>query len=346
MKTRYHRPPSRRRTDSRRARRGHAARGRRVIEIEARAVAAIGRRLGAAFDRAVEAILGCRGKVVVTGMGKSGHIGRKVAATMSSTGTPAVYLHSGEAGHGDLGVVAEGDLLLAFSHSGESDEVAEILPAVRRLGVPVVAVTGRPDSTLGRAADIVLDASVREEACPMGLAPTASTTAALALGDALAVAVYEARGLTPADFAARHPGGALGRALLTTVADLMHTGEEVPAVSAGATMREALVEMTRKRLGFTTVLDARGRLTGIITDGDLRRLLQKDLPDLLDRRVEEVMTPRPRTIEAEALAARALRLMEERKITSLVVPHADGTVRGVIHLHDILQAKIDAAVGA
>ena len=278
-------------------------------------------------------------------MGKSGHVARKIASTMSSTGTPAVYLHSGEAGHGDLGVLAEGDLVLAVSHSGETEELSALLPAIRRLGVPLVAVTGRRDSTLGRAAEAVLDVSVAEEACPMGLAPTSSTTAALAMGDALAVAVYEARGLTPDDFALRHPGGALGRALLVRVSDLMHVDEAVPAVRPEAPLRAALVEMTRKRLGMTTIVDGRGRLAGILTDGDLRRLLQKGGLDL-EQAVGGVMSPSPKTIEAEALAAQALRLMEERKITSLVVPNTDGTVRGIIHLHDILAAKIDAAIGA
>lgn len=331
------RPPARRR--------GHAARGRRVVRIEAQAVAALARRIGPAFDRAVAALLDCRGKVVVTGIGKSGAVGRKIAATLASTGTPALYLHAAEAGHGDLGVLDRDDLVLAVSHSGESDELAAVLPAIRRLGLPVIALTGVPASTLGRFADVVLDVSVRAEACPLNLAPTASTTATLAMGDALAVAAYEARGFSARDFAARHPGGALGRALLVRVSDLMHTGAAVPAVRVGATMRAALVEMTRKRLGVTTVLDRRGRLVGILTDGDLRRILQRDPPGLLDIPVERLMTPRPRTIGADVLAAEALRRMEERKITSLVVVDPRGRVLGIIHLHDILEAKVDAAIG-
>lgn len=322
------------------------ARGRRVVAVEAKAVAALSGRIGDGFARAAEAVAACRGKVVVTGMGKSGQVARKIAATLASTGTPALYLHAGEAGHGDLGVLSAGDLILAVSYSGETEELSLLLPAIRRLGLPMVALTGAPRSTLGRAADLVLDVSVREEACPLGLAPTASTTATLAMGDALAVAVYGARGFSPGDFALRHPGGSLGRALLVRVEDLMHTGEAVPRVRLDAPLRDALVEMTRKRFGFTTVVDPRGRLRGILTDGDLRRVLQKGVPRLLDSPVRGLMTPRPRTVAASALAAEALRTMEERKITSLVVLGPRGSVRGVVHLHDILAAKIDSAIGA
>jgi arabinose-5-phosphate isomerase len=311
----------------------------RVLRLEAEAILALIPRLGERFEAAVRALRACEGRVIVTGMGKSGLIGRKIAATLASTGTPAYFLHPAEGVHGDLGMVARGDVVLALSNSGETDEVLAILPPLKRLGVPLVLLTGNPSSTLARQCEVVLDVSVAEEACPMNLAPTSSTTAALAAGDALAMALLELRGLRPEDYAALHPRGTLGWRALFRVADLMHTGDAVPTVREDARIKDVVVEMTRKRLGMTTVLDADARLTGIITDGDLRRLhLQGGAID--DLTAGAVASRAPKLIGAEDLAAKALEVMEAWAITSLVVVDADRRVRGVIHMHDILRAKI------
>jgi arabinose-5-phosphate isomerase len=314
------------------------ARARRVLAIESAAIDAVAARLDARFARAVDLIAASSGKVVVTGMGKSGHVCRKIAATLASTGTPAFFLHSAEALHGDLGMLTRGDLLLAVSNSGETREILDLLPAAKRLDLSIIALTGRPDSTLARAADVVLDVSVAEEACPMGLAPTASTTVTLALGDALAVALLEQRGFRSEDFASLHPAGALGRKLLR-VADLMHTGAALPTVAVTAPMTEILLEIGAKRLGVTCVLDDRGGLAGIVTDGDLRRALAQP-DDILARTAATVMNAHPKTIPADALAATAVATMERHSITSLAIVDDAGRPLGIIHLHDLLRAGV------
>jgi arabinose-5-phosphate isomerase len=309
-----------------------------VLDIEAAAITATRGRLGAAFERAIELLLGCRGKVVVTGIGKAGLVGRKIAATLASTGTAAVFLHAGEASHGDAGTVSRGDVLLALSYSGET-EVLGLLPVVRRFGVPVIAVTGAPDSSLAQSADVTLDATVAEEGCPLGLAPMASTTTMMALGDALAAVLLEERGFDSADFALLHPGGALGRKLIR-VEDLMRQGDDLPLVRDGAAFAEVLAEMTSKRLGMTVVADGAGDVAGIITDGDLRRALER--PDDVRRlRARDLMTREPKTIAGSALASQAWAFLEQRRITSLLVL-VEGTRKpaGVIHLHDILRAGV------
>ncbi|MDT8396364.1 MAG: KpsF/GutQ family sugar-phosphate isomerase [bacterium] len=311
---------------------------RRVLEMEEGSLAALRARLGDEFATAVELLASCKGRVVFAGMGKSGLVCRKIVATFASTGTPALFLHPAEGGHGDLGMLAKGDILVAVSYSGESEELMRLLPAVRRLGVPIVAMTGSPGSTLAQRADVVLDISVTEEACPLGLAPTASTAVTMALGDALAVALLEIHGFTENDFALFHPGGALGRRLLT-VADIMHTGDRIPVVGPDTAMKEALFEITSKQLGFTTVQEADGTLLGVVTDGDLRRSLERD-DDPLAMKVRRVMTTTPKVINPEALAARALQLMESHSITALVVVDEGGHVAGVLHMHDILRAGI------
>jgi arabinose-5-phosphate isomerase len=314
------------------------AHARRVLTIEARALTRLAARVDERFATAVRLIATRSGKVVVTGMGKSGHVGRKIAATLASTGTPAFFLHAGEALHGDLGMLERHDLVLAVSNSGETPEILDLVPHVKRLGLPLVALTGRPASTLARTADAVLDVSVAEEACPLGLAPTASTTAALAMGDALAVALLEDRAFRPEDFAALHPAGTLGRKLLRVV-DLMHTGDEVPRVTRDTIMAEALLEMTAKRLGVTAVVDADERLVGIVTDGDLRRALAAG-GDVTTRAVAEVMSRRPKTIASDALAAFAVATMERHAITVLCIVDAEARLAGVIHLHDLLRAGV------
>ena len=311
----------------------------RVLRTEAEAIASLVDRLGEPFLRALEILKTCRGRVVVTGIGKSGLVGRKIAATLASTGTPALFLHPAEGAHGDLGMVARGDVLVVLSNSGETDEILDILPAIKRLGVPLLVMTGNTESTLARHGDIVLDVSVKEEACPMNLTPTASTTAALAMGDALAVALLELRGLREEDFALLHPGGTLGRRLLLRVEDLMHVGEAVPVVPETAEIQQVILEMTGKRFGATSVVDGKGALTGIITDGDLRRYLQKD-GRLFEKRAQDVMTPRPKTISRDELATKAVELMEHHAITSLLIVDATGRPAGIIHLHDLLRAKI------
>lgn len=311
----------------------------RVLRMEADAILGLVAKLDARFEAAIDLLRGCSGRIIVTGMGKSGIIGRKIAATMASTGTPSYFLHPAEGVHGDLGMVARGDVVLALSNSGETDEVLAILPPLKRLGVPIVLLTGNPASTLARQCEVVLDVSVVEEACPMNLAPTSSTTAALAAGDALAMALLELRGLRPEDYAALHPRGTLGWRALFRVADLMHTGDGVPRVRADATLEDTILEMTKKRFGMTTVIDSAGRLTGIVTDGDLRRLHLKT-QSIAGVRAGDVASSTPKTIGADELAAKALEVMEAWAITSLVVPDADGRPVGVIHMHDILRAKI------
>lgn len=316
-------------------------RAKRVLEIEAKAVAALKERLNHEFVRAVELILGCEGKVVVTGVGKSGIIGKKIASTLASTGTPAFFLHPTEGIHGDLGMLDRRDVVLAISRSGETEELSQLLPLIKRQGNRLIALTGNPSSSLAKTADVVIDVGVDQEACPLGLAPTASTTAALAMGDALAVALLEERGFRREDFARLHPGGTLGRRLLLRVRDLMHVGEEFPRVGEMTSMKEVLVEMTSKRLGVTAVMDGDGRLVGVITDGDLRRALER-YPDLLQRRASEIMTRNPKGIEADALAAEAVKRMEEHSITSLFVFERPGdrVPVGIIHLHDLLKAGV------
>lgn len=319
----------------------YAASGRRVFAIEANALAAVAARLDGAFSAACRLMLAARGRIVCTGMGKSGHVARKIAATLASTGTPAFYVHPGEAGHGDLGMITDADVVLALSYSGESDEVAMLLPGLKRQGNKLISMTGRAASTLGRAADVHLDVSVPTEACPLHLAPTSSTTASLAMGDALAVALLEARGFTADDFARSHPAGALGRRLLLHIADIMHVGDGVPRVGADASVSEALVEMTHKRLGMTAIVDpADDTLLGLYTDGDLRRSLDDDDVDLRTTRIAAVMTRNPRTIHQGALAVEAAQLMETHKISGLLVVDADNHLVGALNIHDLLRARV------
>ena len=317
-----------------------AGAGRRVIEVETRGLQAIAGRIDGAFTEACLALLACRGRIACSGMGKSGHIARKIAATLASTGTPAFYVHPGEAGHGDLGMVTDADVVLALSNSGETDELLMLLPVLKRQGNTVIAMTGRPGSTLATASDIHLDVSVPEEACPLHLAPTTSTTAALALGDALAVALLEARGFTADDFARSHPAGHLGRRLLLHITDVMHAGDEVPRVGEDATLSEALVEMSRKRLGMTAIVDARGCLVGMFTDGDLRRTLDDDDVDLRATRIAEVMTRTPKSIGSDALAVEAAQLMEAHKINALLVVDGAQQLVGALNIHDLLRARV------
>jgi arabinose-5-phosphate isomerase len=315
-------------------------RAKEVLSIEATGISMVGERLDDRFLRAVELLHSCSGKVIVTGMGKSGIICRKIASTLASTGTPSFFLHAGEGIHGDLGMVMKGDVILAISNSGETEEILKLLPHFKLNGLKLIVMTGRLDSTLAKAADVVLDAAVGEEACPLGLAPTASTTAALALGDALAVVLLEEKGFKEQDFARRHPGGILGRKLLLTVEDLMKKGDEIPLVREDAAMKEALFEITSKRLGVTGVVDAAGCLVGAITDGDLRRGLERT-GDIFRLKAAELMTRNPKTIRAELLAAEAVAVMEQFPITALFIldPQSKKPV-GVIHLHDIIKAGV------
>ncbi len=315
------------------------ARGRRVLEIEAAAVASLAPRLDESFDRACQLCLDCRGRVIVTGMGKSGHIAGKVAATLASTGTPAFFVHPGEASHGDLGMITGVDILIAVSYSGETPELLTILPLLKRLGIPLITLTGKLRSTLAEVADVTLDIGVREEACPLNLAPTASTTAALAMGDALAVALLENRGFTREDFALAHPGGALGRRLLLRVDDLMYTGEGIPRVAPDTTLAKGLLEMTRKGLGMTAVIDAQNRLAGIFTDGDLRRVLDRGI-DVHRTPMQDVMTANCRTIAPGVLAAEAVHLLEQFKINALLVVDDSRQVIGALNIHDLLRAGV------
>ena len=315
------------------------ARGRTVLSTEAEAVSALISRLDGSFTDACQLILECKGRLVVSGMGKSGHVGNKIAATFASTGTPAFFVHPAEASHGDIGMITRQDVVLAISNSGETDELVTILPVIKRLGIPMIALTGRPDSTLGRAASTTLDVSVVSEACPLNLAPTASTTATLALGDALAVAVLEARGFTEEDFARSHPGGSLGRRLLLYVEDVMHTGTKLPLVTPDTLLREGLLEMSRKGLGMTAVVDERNYLLGVFTDGDLRRALDRQI-DLHATLIGEVMTADPKSATPRMLAAAAVHLMDTHKITALPVVDEYGFLVGALNVHDLLRAGV------
>lgn len=318
------------------------AMAREVLTIEANAVAALAARQDRRFSDAVALVLRCSGRVVVTGMGKSGHVGRKIAATLASTGTPALFVHPAEASHGDLGMITSADVVLGISNSGESDELTAILPLIKRMGVPLLAMTGRPQSALGRHADVVLDTAVEKEACPHNLAPTASTTAQLALGDALAVALLDARGFKADDFARSHPGGALGRKLLTHVSDVMRTGGELPRIRPEAGLMDLMREISAKGLGMSAVVDEHDRLLGVFTDGDLRRLIERtgNGVDLRALSAREVMHAQPRTIGAEALAVEAADLMEAHRITSVLVTDADGRLVGALNSNDLMRAKV------
>jgi arabinose-5-phosphate isomerase len=307
---------------------------RRVLRIEARAIEEVMARLDGAFERAVELLLACKGRVVVTGMGKSGLVARKISATLSSTGTPSFFLHPADAVHGDLGMLARGDAMLGVSYGGETDEIVALLEALKRLEIPLVMLTGKPKSTLGEASAVVLDVSVTEEACSLNLAPTASTTVAMAVGDALAVSLLERRGFQPDDFAALHPGGRLGKKLLR-VEHLMHAGAAMPRVDVTAAMPDVFHEMSAKKLGMTTVTATHGKLAGILTDGDLRRLMEKQGGKALELTAGAAMTRNPQTIAAHTLASEALNLMEKRRITSVVVTDENGVALGVVHLHDL-----------
>ena len=314
--------------------------GLAVLKTEAEAVSALADRLDERFTRACDLILNCKGRVVVTGMGKSGHIGNKIAATLASTGTPAFFMHSGEASHGDLGMITADDLVIALSNSGETSEITLLLPLLKRLGIPLLALTGKPGSTLARSADIHLDVSVSKEACPLGLAPTSSTTATLAMGDALAVAVLEVRGFTEEDFALSHPGGNLGRRLLLRVSDIMHSGDAIPLVNTETSLKETLLEMTAKGLGMAGVLDAAsGRLAGIYTDGDLRRTFEH-MPNIETEKVRDFMTANCVTIGAERIASEALKIMHDKKINALMVVDDDLQVQGALNMHDLLRAGV------
>ena len=312
---------------------------REVINIEAAAVQALAQRVDDNFLRALNIILSCEGRVIVSGMGKSGHIARKIAATMSSTGTPAYFVHPAEASHGDLGMITSQDVFIALSYSGESDELMTIVPVIKRQGARLISLTGNPKSTLALAADAHLDGSVAKEACPMGLAPTTSTTAALVLGDALAMALLDAKGFGEADFARSHPGGSLGRRLLTHVHDIMHTGTKIPAVAQNAMLSDAILEMSRKGLGMTAIIDATNHVLGIYTDGDLRRTLEKRL-DFNSTPISAVMSHNPRSILPNALAVEAVSLMEERSISQMLVVDADNTLVGALNMLDLLRAKV------
>lgn len=314
-------------------------RAKKVLQIEAEAITALIGRVNGSFEKACEIILACKGRVVVTGMGKSGLIGKKIAATLASTGTPALFLHPAEGIHGDLGMVTKGDAIIAISNSGETEEIVKLLPVFKRLAVPVIALTGGMNSSLSKAADATIDVGVKEEACPMGLAPTASTTAALAMGDAIAITLLDKRGFKEEDFACFHPGGSLGKRLLLRVEDLMHKGDAIPVVAESTAMREALFEITSKKMGITTVVDGGGKLIGVITDGDLRRYLEKS-DDLFKRSAGELVSRNPKIIAKEAMAAEAVAIMEKHSITSLLSVDGEGRPLGIIHLHDLLKAGV------
>ena len=313
---------------------------RAAIATEAAAIEALGPRIGLAFVDACRVILACKGRVVVSGMGKSGHVARKIAATLASTGTPAFFVHPGEASHGDLGMILPEDVVLALSYSGETDELLFILPVIKRQGIPLIVITGKPESSLATAADVHLDGSITSEACPLGLAPTTSTTVALVLGDALAVALLEARGFTSDDFARSHPAGSLGRRLLMHISDVMHSGADTPRVPPDASVTAALVEMTRKHLGMTAVVDDEQRLLGVFTDGDLRRALDDVGVDLRNATVAELMTRDPKTIGPDKLAAEAAQLMEKHQINGLLVVDDEQRVVGALNIHDLLRARV------
>ncbi len=315
------------------------SRARQVLGIESAAVAALETRIGEQFVAACRLIDACTGRVVVTGLGKSGHIGDKIAATFASTGTPAFFLHTAEASHGDLGMITAQDVVLALSNSGETAELVAVLPMIKRLGARLIALTGKPQSTLGRLADVVLDVSVPQEACPLNLAPTASTTATLAMGDALAVALLDARGFTEEDFARSHPGGSLGRKLLLHVEDVMRTGERLPKVTIDTSLHDGLIEMSAKGLGMTTVVDAQDRVLGVFTDGDLRRLLDKPF-DLHDSKMGDLMKRNPKSVQPKMLAAEAVHVMETSRVTALPVVDEAGTLVGALNVHDLFRAGV------
>jgi len=313
--------------------------GKRTVKMEMAAVDLLANRIDNDFVKACEIILECKGRTVVTGMGKSGHIGKKIAATLASTGTPSFFVHPGEASHGDLGMITEGDVVIAISNSGSSSEIVTLLPLIKRLNIPLISMAGKRGSPLAQQADVNLDISVECEACPLDLAPTSSTTVTLVMGDALAVALLEAKGFTAEDFAFSHPGGALGRRLLLKVSDIMHADQALPAVSEDTSLTQTLIEMTQKGLGITTILDKNGKLSGVFTDGDLRRAIDNNV-DINTACIKEVMSPNPSCISANMLAAEALGLMEKRSITALIVANNAQHPIGVIHMHDILRAGI------
>jgi arabinose-5-phosphate isomerase len=316
---------------------------KKVLRIEADAIAALIERVDERFDRAVDMIMQCDGRVVVTGMGKSGHIGTKIAATLASTGTPALFLHPAEGVHGDLGMVTRGDVVIAISNSGETEELSRMLPSLKRIGIKIIALTGNRESTLGKNSDVVIDVGVKEEACPLGLAPTASTTATLAMGDALAVALLDRRGFREEDFACYHPGGSLGKRLLLRVQDIMHVGDAVPKVTEETVIKDAIYEISSKKMGVTSVVDASGKLSGVISDGDLRRWMERTErtgENLLTKTARDVMTRNPKVISRHALAAEAVAIMENNSITCLLVLDDGSRPEGVIHLHDLLKAGV------
>jgi arabinose-5-phosphate isomerase len=323
----------------------YLALGVAVLKAEAEAVTALIDRLDSRFEQACELILSCKGRIVVTGMGKSGHISNKIAATLASTGSPAFFMHPGEASHGDLGMITKHDLVIALSNSGETNEITLLLPMLKRIGIALIALTGRPQSTLATTADIHLDVSVSQEACPLGLAPTSSTTASLAMGDALAVAVLQARGFTEEDFAMSHPGGNLGRRLLLRVSDIMHTGDQIPLVNADSSLKQTLLEMTRKGLGMAGVIDSKSLdqkhhvLVGIYTDGDLRRTFEQ-MPNIETASVKDYMTPNCITIQAHSIASEALKVMQDHKINALMVVDENNIIQGALNMHDLLRAGI------
>jgi arabinose-5-phosphate isomerase len=316
---------------------------KRVLRIEAEAVAALVDCVDEQFEKAIRMILDCKGRVVVTGMGKSGLIGKKIAATLASTGTPALYLHPAEGIHGDLGMVMRGDTVIALSNSGETEELSRMLPSLKRLGIGIIALTGHPESTLAKNSDVVIDISVKEEACSLGLAPTASTTATLAMGDAIAVVLLDQRGFKEEDFASFHPGGALGKKLLLRVRDLMHVREAIPIVTEGTLIKDAIYEISSKKMGITAVVNASGKLVGVISDGDLRRWMEKTEKsgeNLLAKKAKDIMTKNPKVANKDSLAAEAVSIMEKHSITCLIVADAETLPEGVIHLHDLLKAGV------
>lgn len=313
--------------------------GLRTVEIEAQAVSELQHRINEAFSTACETLLACEGRVIVTGMGKSGHIGNKIAATLASTGTPAFFVHPGEASHGDLGMITKNDVVLALSNSGNTAELITLIPLIKRLGIPLVSMTGDPNSGLAQAACANLDVSVASEACPLNLAPTTSTTVTLVMGDALAIALLESRGFTAEDFAFSHPGGALGRKLLLKVSDIMHQDQEVPKVTPESPLQNALLEMTEKGFGMTTIVDEKGMLLGVFTDGDLRRVIDSKI-NLSSALIKDVMSPSPKTINQDILAAEALNIMQQNSITAVIVEDEKKHPVGVVHMHDILRAGV------
>lgn len=315
------------------------SRAQEVIKIELEAIKRLHSKINDSFDQACEILQNCKGRIVVLGMGKSGHIGNKIAATLASTGSPAFSIHAAEASHGDFGMITKQDVIIAISYSGKTAEVLSLLPLMKHLEIPVVSITGDPNSPLAKASTVNLDVSVDKEACPLGLAPTASTTATLVMGDALAIALLEAKGFTAKEFAFSHPGGSLGKRLLLTVKDIMHTNDKIPMVKSNCTLQDTILEVTRKKLGMTTVVDQQNTLLGIFTDGDLRRAFEKSV-EVKSTVVDTVMTRTPRTVRPEQLAIEALNIMELYKITSLVVTDSNNHVEGVVHMHDLLQAGI------